>query len=64
MTNNLNKIYFTYLDELQGSGETNMFGAPSYLVEEFGIDKREAMSITSAWMTWVSNGRQIEEVTS
>ena len=64
MKNNLNKIYFTYLDELQGSGETNMFGAPAYLVEEFGIDKREAMDITSAWMTWVSNGRQIEEVAS
>ena len=64
MTNNLNNIYFTYLDELRGSGETNMFGAPAYLVEEFGIDKREAMDITSARKTWVSNGRQIEEVAS
>jgi hypothetical protein len=64
MTNNLNKIYFTYLDELRGSGETNLYFPEAFLVEKFGIDKREAMSITSAWMTWVSNGRQIDEVVS
>jgi hypothetical protein len=49
MTNE-NEIYFNYLDDLRDSGETNMFGAPAYLVEEFGIDKREAMDIVSQWM--------------
>ena len=30
-TNNSNKIYFDYLENLRQSGETNMFGATLYL---------------------------------
>lgn len=41
---------FTYLDELRESGVTNMYGAPSYVREEFGVGKREAMSLVSSWM--------------
>ena len=41
---------FTYLDELRESGITNMYGAPSYVREEFGVGKREAMSLVSSWM--------------
>jgi len=48
--NNENEIYFNFLDDLRDSGETNMFGSPSYLVNEFGIHKREAMDIVSQWM--------------
>ena len=30
--------YYTYLDELRRSGITNMWGAASYLKEEFDMD--------------------------
>jgi len=39
-----------FLDELRESGATNMFGAGSYLEEEFGLDKREARVVLSEWM--------------
>ena len=39
-----------YLDELQESGETNMYGAGTYLREEFGFDKREASKHLMNWM--------------
>lgn len=42
--------YYDYLDELRESGITNMFGAVPYLVDEFGIDKRQARDILSSWM--------------
>jgi hypothetical protein len=42
--------YYAYLDTLRESGETNMFGASSYLMAEFGLDKHSARSILSAWM--------------
>tara|TARA_R100001594_G_scaffold22675_2_gene43965 strand:- start:522 stop:692 length:171 start_codon:yes stop_codon:yes gene_type:complete len=56
MTNE-NEIYFNYLDNLRDSGETNMFGSPAYLVDEFGLHKREAMDIVSQWMKGKENGR-------
>ena len=40
--------YFVYLDELRESGVTNMFGAPSFLVSMFGVDKKTALEATSA----------------
>ena len=39
-----------YLEELRQSGETNMYGATPYIMEEFGMDKKEARSILSQWM--------------
>jgi hypothetical protein len=42
--------YFTFLDVLRESGVTNMFGAPMYLVDEFGLSRREAQTITKEWM--------------
>ena len=41
---------FPYLDELRESGETNMFGAPKYVMEEFGVDKQMAIRVVQAWM--------------
>ena len=41
---------FTYLDNLRESGTTNMYDAPRYVREEFGVGKREAMSLVSSWM--------------
>ena len=45
-----NEIYFKYLEELKESGQTNMFGARPYLMARFGLDKKEAGEILSAWM--------------
>lgn len=45
------KDIFEYLNELRDSGVTNMFGATSYIVDEYSIDKRKASAILSKWMT-------------
>ena len=50
MTEEQRKEYFDYLDGLRLSGATNMFGASPYLVQEFGLDKREARKILAEWM--------------
>tara|TARA_R110000824_G_scaffold8336_3_gene37658 strand:+ start:21765 stop:21950 length:186 start_codon:yes stop_codon:yes gene_type:complete len=42
--------HLTYLDNLRESGETNMFGAPAYVEQMFGVTKSEAQEITSYWM--------------
>jgi len=47
---NSKEQYFNYLDILSESGVTNMFGAPMYLVDEFGLSKYEARAITKEWM--------------
>jgi len=39
-----------FLDDLRDSGETNMFGARPYLMEEFGLDKQQAGEILKEWM--------------
>jgi len=41
---------FEFLDDLRDSGETNMYGAAPYIVEEFGVNKAEARVLLSAWM--------------
>ncbi len=42
--------HLVYLDELRESGVTNMFGAGSYLQEEFDLDRTAARKILSYWM--------------
>jgi len=42
--------HLLYLDELRESGETNMFGATSYIVDEFEVKKDLAMKILRYWM--------------
>ena len=42
--------YWIYLEGLRRSGVTNMYGASPYLQEEFGLDRRTAISILSDWM--------------
>jgi len=39
-----------FLDELRESGVTNMFGAAPYIVEEFGVTRKEAKSFLLNWM--------------
>ena len=42
--------HLLYLDELRESGETNMFGATSYIVDEFEVKKDLARKILQYWM--------------
>ena len=42
--------HLDYLDTLRESGAVNMFGAPAYVEDDFGVTKREAREITSYWM--------------
>ena len=42
--------YFEYLDDLRGSGVTNMFGAGIYLERYFGLSKPEAHKVLGEWM--------------
>lgn len=41
--------YFVYLDKLRSSGVTNMYGAPRYLEESFGLEKNAAIEICKLW---------------
>lgn len=43
-------VYWIYLEELRRSGVTNMFGATLYLMDEFGLEKKEATTILADWM--------------
>lgn len=45
-----NEKYYQYLDDLRDSGITNMFGAASYLVDEFDLEPEEASKILVEWM--------------
>ena len=42
--------YFEYLDKLRESGVTNMYGAGSYLADEFGLETRNAREVLGKWM--------------
>lgn len=39
-----------YLDRLRKSGVTNMFGAGSYLRDEFGMSKNDSHKVLGYWM--------------
>ena len=41
---------FEYLDRLRESGETNMWGAGTYLHSEFGMGSEAAREILGFWM--------------
>lgn len=43
-------VYWIYLEELRRSGVTNMFGAATYLIAEFGLERNEAVKILADWM--------------
>ena len=42
-----------YLDALQDSGDTNMFGAGQYVESAYGLSRNEASNVVVHWMeTW------------
>ena len=49
-TTSLEKKVFRFLNDLRDSGITNMFGARPYVVEAFGIPKKEAGELLTLWM--------------
>ena len=60
---------YTYLDNLRESGETNMFGAGTYVESEFGISKNEARELLTGWMeaygkTWDGENHKFVEETA
>lgn len=42
--------YFQFLDDLRESGATNMFGAASYLMDSFDLDRHQARGILKDWV--------------
>jgi uncharacterized protein YciI len=42
--------HLQFLDELQESGEINMFGAAPYLSDVFNLSKQEARKVLTYWM--------------
>jgi hypothetical protein len=51
MTTKFEEKYYVYLDNLRDSGVTNMFGAGSYLVDEFPeLNKHTARNVLMDWM--------------
>ena len=47
---NNEETMFEFLDDLRGSGETNMFGASPYLVYEFDLTRKQANAVLTKWM--------------
>ena len=43
------KAFFTILDDLRESGSINMFGAPRWLQDNFGLDKPTAQLVFKKW---------------
>jgi len=44
------KEHLIYLDDLRESGETNMFGSPRYLRDEFEVNRPTSVAIVKYWM--------------
>lgn len=44
------KKTWLYLEWLRRSGQTNMYGAVPYLMEEFSFNKEEAKKVLIDWM--------------
>ena len=42
--------YFFHLDQLRESGKINMFGAPKWLQDNFGLSKEEAKYVFLQWV--------------
>lgn len=49
-TMNITNEQIQFLNDLRDSGIVNMFGAGSYIQEEFGVSKHDANRILNHWM--------------
>ena len=41
--------YFDILDQLRASGAINMFGAPRWLEENYGLNRCDARAVFASW---------------
>ena len=46
----IQKDVFRFLDDLRDSGQINMFGATSYIMDYQGCNKKQAQTLLSEWM--------------
>ena len=44
------KEIFNFLSDLREGGEVNMFGAVTYLVEDYNLEKQKAIDLLAEWM--------------
>jgi hypothetical protein len=42
--------HWDYLNDLQDSGDTNMYGAASYIQREFDLTKDNSYAVLTDWM--------------
>lgn len=59
--------YFNFIDDLRESGRINMFGAGSYLEEEYPLTKKDARTVMLGWIEtfskedpWVRAGNYLK----
>lgn len=48
--------YFEVLNQIRETGQMNMFGAPQFLQETFGLSKGEALHVFQEWTKEFENG--------
>ena len=48
--NEIELAWLEYLDDLRESGITNMFGAAPFLVDEYGMQSKDARKVLVYWM--------------
>lgn len=51
-----------YLNLLRDSGATNMFGATTFIQDEFNLDKKESRRLLSLWMKNFNDESKYDEV--
>ena len=56
------KKTWLYLEWLRRSGQTNMYGAVPYLMEEFWFDEKEAKKVLIEWMQNYNSEDYPEEI--
>ncbi len=61
-TTDFEKEVFSYLNDLRDSGETNMFGAGSYVQDEFNLDKKESRRLVTLWMKNFNKDGDYDEI--
>ena len=44
------KEIFNFLNDLREGGEVNMYGAVTYLVEDYNLEKQKAIDLLAEWM--------------
>lgn len=57
------KKTWLYLEWLRRSGQTNMYGAVPYLMEEFWLDEEEAKGVLIDWMENYNSDDYPERIT-